>query len=96
MATGDTGPIAMLLDRVAWAVREGFANQVMLSLDVCLEVGRQRYGGGGLTRVIERLPPELRRRRVAEAAIRTMTIENPKRLLTLVEPDPEAVSRSRG
>jgi phosphotriesterase-related protein len=88
MATGETGPVAMLLDRVAWAVREGFGSQVMLSLDVCLKVGRKRYGGGGLTQVIERLLPELRRRGVSEADIRTMTIENPRRLLTLVEPRP--------
>jgi len=86
MATGETGPIAMLLDRVAWAVREGFAKQVMLSLDVCLKVGRQRYGGGGLTQVSERLLPELRKRGVSEADIRTITVDNPKRILTLVAP----------
>jgi predicted metal-dependent phosphotriesterase family hydrolase len=57
----------------------------MLSLDVCLKVGRKRYGGGGLTQVHERLLPELRRRAVSEAAIRMITVENPKRL-PLVEP----------
>jgi predicted metal-dependent phosphotriesterase family hydrolase len=50
MATGATGPTAMLL------------------------------GGGGLTKLIERLLPEPRRRGVREAGIRTMTIVNPKRL----------------
>lgn len=86
MATGETAPVALLLDRVAWAVREGFARQIMLSLDVCLKVGRKRYGGGGLTQVTDRLLPELRSRGVSEADLRIITVDNPARLLTLVEP----------
>lgn len=86
MAIGEVSPVELLLDRVAWAVQRGFVRQITLSLDVCVKVGRKRYGGGGLTQLQDRILPGLRSRGVSETDLRIITIENPKRLLTLVAP----------
>jgi phosphotriesterase-related protein len=86
MATGEVSPVELLLDRVAWAVQRGFVRQITLSLDVCLKVGRKRYGGGGLTQLQDRILPGLRARGVSDSDLRTITVENPQRLLTLVKP----------
>jgi phosphotriesterase-related protein len=88
MAIGETAPVALLLDRVAWAVARGFVRQLTLSLDVCIKVGRQRYGGGGLTQLHDRILPGLRARGVSEEDLRTITVANPRRLLTLSPPRP--------
>ncbi|MEZ4456287.1 MAG: hypothetical protein R2882_07020 [Gemmatimonadales bacterium] len=84
LATGEVSPVELLLDRVAWAVQRGFVRQLTLSLDVCVKVGRKRYGGGGLTQLQDRVLPGLRARGVTEDQLRIITIQNPKRLLTLV------------
>lgn len=86
MAIGEVAPVELLLDRVAWAVQWGFVRQITLSLDVCVKVGRKRYGGGGLTQFQDRILPGLRSRGVSETDLRIITIENPKRLLTLGAP----------
>ncbi len=88
MATGETGPVELLMDRVAWAVSRGFARQITLSLDICVKVGRKRFGGGGLTQLHDRILPGLRARGVSAADLRVITVENPRRLLTLVAPRP--------
>lgn len=95
LATGEVSPVELLLDRVAWAVQRGFARQLTLSLDVCVKVGRKRYGGGGLTQLHDRILPGLRARGVSEADLRVITIDNPRRLLTLVAPQ-EPSDRGRG
>ncbi len=86
MAIGEVSPVELLLDRVAWAVQRGFVRQITLSLDVCVKVGRKRYGGGGLTQLQDRILPGLRSRGVSEADLRIITVENPRHLLTLVAP----------
>ena len=85
-ATGEISPIDLLLDRVAWAVKRGFVRQLTLSLDVCTKIGRKRYGGGGLTQLQDNILPGLRRRGVSEADLRIITVDNPRRLLTLEAP----------
>jgi phosphotriesterase-related protein len=83
LATGEVSPVGLLLDRVAWAVARGYASQLTLSLDVCIKVGRKRYGGGGLTQLQDRILPGLRQRGVSDRDLERITIGNPRRLLTL-------------
>ena len=85
-ATGNAGPREQDLDRIAWAVREGYAAQLLLSLDLCFRQGLTRYGGGGLVSLQDRILPALRARGVSEAAIRQIVVENPKRVLALAAP----------
>ncbi len=71
---------------MAWAVKRGFVRRLALSLDVCTKIGRKRYGGGGLTQLRDNILAGLRRRGVSEADLRIITVENPRRILTLEAP----------
>jgi phosphotriesterase-related protein len=63
----------------------GHANRVLLSQDVCNDAQLSRYGGHGYTYLAERFLPRLRQAGVSDAEIDTMTIANPRRLLTIEE-----------
>jgi phosphotriesterase-related protein len=80
------GEVREILDGVAWAIKHGYRDQVLLSLDMCNKLGQQRYGGGGYTTLHDYVFPYLRGKGVSEADLRHVMIENPKRLLTFVAP----------
>ena len=79
----DIGPFDQLLDRVVWAVRQGFGDRVLVSLDLCFRQGLRKYGGGGYPTLAERIIPGLRQRGLSEAEIRRIVVENPRRVLTI-------------
>lgn len=66
---------------VAQLVREGYVSQIMLSMDICQKSRLHWYGGHGYDHVLKTFVPLLVKEGVSEAAIRTMMLENPKRLL---------------
>lgn len=82
------GALNRILDGVAWAIQNGYRDQVLLSLDLCNKLGQQRYGGGGYTTLQDHVFPYLRKSGVTEDDIRHVMVENPKRLLTFVAPQP--------
>jgi predicted metal-dependent phosphotriesterase family hydrolase len=61
----------------------GHADRILLSQDVCNDAQLQRYGGNGYTYLAATLLPRLRGAGVSEAEIETMTVANPRRLLTI-------------
>jgi phosphotriesterase-related protein len=61
----------------------GHAERVLLSQDVCHDSQLRRYEGNGYTYLAEVFLPRLRDAGVSEAEIGTMTVANPRRLLTL-------------
>jgi phosphotriesterase-related protein len=83
-ATGDVGPFDQLLDRVVWAVRQGFGDRVLLSLDLCFRQGLSKYGGGGYRTLFRRIIPALRARGLTEAEIRQIVVDSPRRVLATV------------
>ena len=82
------GPIDEIADGIAWAIRKGHRDQVLLSLDLCYKLGQRKYGGGGYATLHQYLFPKLRQRGVSDEDIRHIMVENPMRLLTLVAPMP--------
>jgi phosphotriesterase-related protein len=80
------GPFNDILDGVAWAIRSGYRDQVLLSLDLCNKLGQQRYGGGGYTTLQDFVFPYLRAHGVSEEDIRHVMVDNPRRLLTIAAP----------
>ena len=48
----------------------------------------KRYGGTGYAFILETFVPHLRSRGVSEDQVRTIMVENPRRLLTLAGPMP--------
>jgi len=65
-----------LLDR-------GHVERILLSQDVCHDSQLRRYGGNGYTYLAETFVPRLRVAGVSADDIRTITIDNPRRLLTI-------------
>ena len=64
-------------------VGRGHADRVMLSLDVCRTFHLRFGGGGGYAYLAERYLPRLREAGVSEDVIRTITVDNPRRWLTI-------------
>lgn len=84
------GPVSSrqreILDAIVAAVKRGYANQIVLSLDVCIKLGLKKYGGGGYSWLIQYVLPYLRDHGVSETQIQQMMVQNPQRLLTFVAP----------
>jgi phosphotriesterase-related protein len=80
---GEPRLIGLLLELLA----RGHAGRVLLSQDVCHDSQLKAYEGNGYVYLGETFLPRLRAAGVDEAAIRTMTVDNPRRLLSLAAPD---------
>ena len=78
---GEDRIVELLLELLA----RGHAERVLLSQDVCNDGQLHRYGGRGYTYLADRFLPHLRTAGVSDADIETMTIANPRRLLTIQE-----------
>ena len=76
---GEARVIEMLYDLLA----HGHADRVLLSQDVCHDSQLTRYGGNGYTYLADTFLPRLRAAGVSDAEIETMTVTNPRRLLTI-------------
>ncbi len=61
----------------------GHADRIFLSQDVCHDSQLKRYDGNGFVYLAETFLPRLRAAGVSDAEIETMTVTNPRRLLTI-------------
>ncbi|HET7496077.1 MAG TPA: hypothetical protein VFJ80_11540 [Candidatus Limnocylindrales bacterium] len=61
----------------------GHADRILLSQDVCHDAQLVRYGGNGYAHVARTFLPRLRTAGVSEHEIVTMTVDNPRRLLSI-------------
>ncbi len=61
----------------------GHRDRILLSQDVCHNEQLHHYGGNGYTYLAETFLPRLRARGVDEATIRTLTVDNPRRILAV-------------
>jgi phosphotriesterase-related protein len=61
----------------------GHVEHILLSQDVCNDDQLSRNGGSGYTYLAETFLPRLRAAGVGDAEIETMTVVNPRRLLTI-------------
>jgi phosphotriesterase-related protein len=61
----------------------GFADRVLLSQDVCHDQQLVRFGGNGYSYLTDTFLPRLRAAGVSDAEIETITVANPRRLLTI-------------
>lgn len=65
---------------------EGYERQILLSQDVCHDAQLTSYGGNGYTYLQRTFLPRLQAAGASESTLRTITVENPARLLTLRAP----------
>ena len=67
-------------------IKAGFVDKILLSQDVWTKIQLKHYGGTGYSFILETFLPHLRRLEVSEDDINKIIVENPKRILSLVEP----------
>ena len=72
-----------VIDLLRELLSRGHVERVLLSQDVCHDSQLRRYGGNGYTYLADTFLPRLRAAGVSDAEIETMTVANPRRLLTI-------------
>jgi len=80
---GEPRLVQQLLD----LLEAGHAERILLSQDVCHDSQMAAYEGHGYTYLAETFLPRLRSMGVDDATIDALTIENPRRMLTLAAPE---------
>ena len=72
-----------IVDNLCKLLAAGHVDRILLSQDVCHDSQLRRYGGNGYTYLADAFLPRLREAGVSDAEIRTITVDNPRRLLTI-------------
>ena len=72
-----------VVERLLELLSRGHADRVFLSQDVCHDSQLKRYEGNGYVYLHDVFLPRLRAAGVSEVEIETMTVANPRRLLTI-------------
>ena len=67
-------------------IDQGHLNQVLISTDMAMKAKLVAYGGPGYAHIPDNVVPWMRAKGMTEEVINTITVENPKRLLTFVSP----------
>ncbi len=75
-----------VVELISTLLNEGFEKQILLSQDVCHDSQLTSYGGNGYTYLQKTFLPRLAAAGVNAVTIKTITVENPARLLTLRNP----------
>jgi phosphotriesterase-related protein len=72
-----------IIELIAELVSRGHAAHVLLSQDVCHNAQLKHYGGNGYTYLADVFLPRLRAAGLPDSVVDTITIANPRRLLTI-------------
>ena len=83
LAQGAARPRRARSSSLCELLARGHADHILLSQDVCNDDQLERNGGNGYTYLTETFLPRLREAGVSDAEIETMTVTNPRRLLTI-------------
>ena len=78
------GADAIQVEMITALIEAGYADNVLLASDFSQAEHLQRNGGAGYAKTVTQFVPLLREAGVDEKAIRTMTIDNPRRFLAFV------------
>jgi len=71
---------------VAALCRDGYADRITVSQDVFYKQNLRAYGGWGYSHFLDSMVPMLRQAGVSDDDLRLMTVETPRRLLTIAPP----------
>jgi phosphotriesterase-related protein len=63
-------------------IEEGYLNQIFISQDVATKERLMSYGGTGYVHIIRDLVPIMNIKGIAENEVKTLLVDNPKRILT--------------
>ena len=77
---------ALVAYAIVKLIKEGYGDKILISQDVCEKPQLKAYGGTGYSFILETFLPHLRTLGLSEEDINKIVVENPKRILTFVEP----------
>ena len=63
-------------------LKSGYEKHLMVSSDTCSKMQLRKYGGYGYAHILENIVPMLQFEGITQKQIRTMLVENPKRILS--------------
>ncbi len=63
-------------------IDKGYLEQILISTDICFKVKLTSYGGAGYAHILDNVIPWMRAKGLSEEIIDTITVENPRRMLT--------------
>jgi phosphotriesterase-related protein len=72
-----------VVESICELLARGHVERVLLSQDVCHDAQLRHYGGNGYTYLADSFLPRLREAGASDAEIATITVDNPRRLLTI-------------
>ncbi|MBV6522445.1 MAG: Phosphotriesterase homology protein [Gemmatimonadaceae bacterium] len=89
-AMGSSGTLEQSAERIATNIEAlidaGLTERILIAHDVCITAQLKKNGGGGFAYISTMVVPALRAKGVSDATIRTIMVENPRRVLTFVAP----------
>ena len=77
---------AMRVNYIIRLIDKGYLNQILISTDTCMKSRLVAYGGPGYAHIPDNVIPWMRAKGMSEEILNTITVENPKRILTFVSP----------
>jgi len=72
-----------IVENVCELLARGHASRILLSQDVCHDSQLKCYGGNGYTYLADTFLPRLQAAGMSDDELRTITVDNPRRLLTI-------------
>ncbi len=82
----DAATDVLVAEAIPRLIEAGFEDRILLSHDVCFKIFLTAYGGTGYSYVLDKFMPYMRTLGVTEEQVDKILVQNPKRVLTLVEP----------
>jgi phosphotriesterase-related protein len=77
-----------IVTSIASVIEAGYADKVLVAHDVCTKPQLKKNGGGGYTYISTVILPGLKAKGVSDDNIRKILVDNPRRVLTFVKPQP--------
>jgi phosphotriesterase-related protein len=64
----------------------GYLNNILISQDCCFKINYKRYGGWGMSHILDHLKPYMREQGITSEELNSIMTDNPARIFTFVEP----------
>ena len=77
---------AQRIEDIAWAASRGHGRKIVVSQDICSKFRLQRYGGHGYYYLLGQVVPRMRARGLESDLVDDIFVNNPRDVLTFVEP----------